>query len=113
MSNEYRQLIHNWHLQFLAKEMLRVYTRSAADILNEVFPVNLESSYSLRNQQMFDTRPTETVHYGSNSFSYPGPKIWEINLGNVKAFKFAIKMWLPETCPCGLFRRYVYQVSFL
>ena len=68
---------------------------------------------------MFDTRPTETVHYGSNLFSYPGPKIWEIissdvkNLGNVKDFKFAIKMWLPETCPCGLFRRYVYQVSFL
>ena len=49
--------------------MLRVYMERAPDILNGVFPLNPESlkvwkSGSLRNQQMFATRPIQAVHYG-------------------------------------------------
>lgn len=33
---------------------------------------------------MFGTRPTYTVHYGSNWLSYLGPKIWENVPSDVK-----------------------------
>ena len=89
----------------LATEMFRGYTGSAPVILNAVFPLNPESSYSLENQQTFATSLIHPVHYGSNYFSYLGPKIREMVpsdvkiLGIVKAFKFAIKRWIPENCP--------------
>ena len=53
-------------LQFLTTEMFRVYARSAPDILNKVFLLTPELSYSLRNQQTFATRHVSTVHYGSD-----------------------------------------------
>ena len=40
---------HHRNLNFPASEMFRVYTRSAPNILNGAFPLNPESSYSLRN----------------------------------------------------------------
>ena len=36
--------MHRQNLQILATEMLRVYTGSATDILNEVFPLKPSSS---------------------------------------------------------------------
>ena len=43
--------IHHRNLQFLATEMIRIYTGGAPDILSEVFPLNPKSSNILRNQQ--------------------------------------------------------------
>ena len=95
--------IHHRNLQFLATEMssFSIYGKCKQHILDEVFLLNPESSFSLRNQQTFTTRPIHTVHYESNSLSYLGPKIWEMipsdvkNLRTVKDFKFFIKRWLP------------------
>ena len=56
-------LIHHKNLQILATEMLRVYTRSAFDIINEVFPLKPPSNYNLRNQLEFTIRPMKIVHY--------------------------------------------------
>ena len=36
------------------------------------------STYNLRFQPEFRTRPIRTVHYGSNSLRFLGPKTWEI-----------------------------------
>ena len=62
---------------FFATELFRVYTGSATDTLNEVFPLKPPSNYNLRNQQEFTIRPVKTVHYGVNSLAYLGPRIWE------------------------------------
>ena len=55
--------------------MFRVYTRSATDILNEVYPVKPPSNNSLRNQQEFTITPMKTLHYGLHSLAYLGPQI--------------------------------------
>ena len=74
---------------------------------SDVTPV-FKKANRTRNQQAFATRLIHIAHYGSNSLSYLGPKIWEMvasnakNLGTVKAFIFAIKRWLPENYPCRL-----------
>ena len=76
---------------------------SATDILNEVLPLKPPSNYKWRNQPEFTVRPIKTVHYGLNSLSYLGPRIWELlpnnlkRLESVEAFKSEIKGWkVPE-----------------
>ena len=64
--------------------MFQFYTGNAPNILNEGCLLNAESSYSLRNQQTFVTRPIHAVHYASNSLSYIGTKIWEMAPSDTK-----------------------------
>ena len=76
--------MHPKYLQILAIELFRVYTGSATDILNEVFPLKPPANYNLRNQQEFNIRPMKTIHYGLNSLAYVGPRIWELLPTNLK-----------------------------
>ena len=76
--------MYHRNLQILATEMFRVYTGSAIDILNELFPLKSTSNYNLRNQPEFIVRPIKTLHYGLNSLAYLGPRIWELLPNNVK-----------------------------
>ena len=50
--------------------MFGVYTGSATDNLNEVFPLKPPSNYNLRNHKEFIRRLIKTVHYGLNSWAY-------------------------------------------
>ena len=98
--------MHHKNLQILATKMFKVYTGSPTDILNEAFPLKPPSNYNLRNLQEFTVRPIKTV-----------PKIWELlphnlkRLESVEAFKFKIKSWIPENCPCRICKPYIYQVG--
>ena len=111
--------IHHRNLQIIATEMFRVYTGSATDILNELFPLKQPSNYNLKNQSEFIVRPVKTVHYGLNSLAYLGPRIWELlpnnlkRLESVEAFKSKIKGWIPENCPCRICKPCIYQVGFI
>ena len=58
--------------------LLDLLIRKAPQILQEAFPLTEPSAYNLRFQPEFGTRPKRTVHYGSNSLRFLGPKIWEI-----------------------------------
>ena len=58
--------------------MFKVHLGEASQILHDVFPLTESSTYNLRFQPKFGTRPIRTVHYGSNSLRFLGPKIWEI-----------------------------------
>ena len=101
------------NLQILATEMFKVYTGSATDILNQVLPLKPPSNYNLRNQQEF------IVHYGLNTLTYLGPRMWKLlpnnlkRLESVKAFKSKIKTWIPDNFPCRICKPYIYQVGFI
>ena len=101
------------NLQILATEMFEVYTGSATDIPNQVLPLKPPSNYNLRNQQEF------IVHYGLNTLTYLGPRMWKLlpnnlkRLESVKAFKSKIKTWIPDNFPCRICKPYIYQVGFI
>ena len=59
--------IHHRNLQCLATEMFKVHLGEAPQVLQEVFPLTEPSTYNLRFQHEFGTRPIRTIHYGSNS----------------------------------------------
>ena len=72
--------IHQKNLQKLAIEMFKTYTGRAPQIMNEVFPRNYTLNYNLRRHPEFASRAINTVHYGSESLSFLGLKIWKCRL---------------------------------
>ena len=87
--------------------------------MQEVFHVNKQERYFLRNQTDFLIPSIKTVNYGSESVRFLGPKVWEMlpeNLKNkesVESFKMAIKEWKPDMCLCRLCKTYVQNVGYL
>ena len=85
--------------------MFKVDLGEAPHIFQEDFPLTEPSTYNLRFQTEFGTRPIRTVHYESNSLRLLGPKIWEIVPSELKRcetvdlFKSKIRNWQPHNCP--------------
>ena len=87
-------------------------------IMNEVFARNCALNYNLRRRCEFASRAINIAHYGSESLSFLGPKIWEMLPLDLKtsdfldSFKSRIKNWRPQGCPCRFCKSYIYQVGF-
>ena len=109
--------IHSRNLQILATELYKVKHGLSPKIMNNVFPMN-PSIYNLRNSD-FKTENVRTVHYGTDSLSFLGPRIWKLVPLEVKSsttlqvFKSKIKTWVPKNCPCRLCKLYVPGVGFI
>ena len=99
--------------------MFKVYTEQGPEILRDVFPINSQPEYNLRNKTHFATRPIRTVHYGDSSLRYLGPKLWELipsdmkDTESVEVFKNRIKNWIPDNGPSRLWKTYIHQTGFI
>ena len=66
-------------------------------IVIELFEQRNEQHYDLRKNSQYTTHPIRTVHHGSESICFLGPKIWNIlpdrlkNANSIGAFKMQIK----------------------
>ena len=76
--------IHNWNLQVLATETFKDYAEQEPDILQDVFPLNSQPEYNLRNKTYFATWSIRTVCYGDNSLRYLRPKLRELIPSEIK-----------------------------
>ena len=110
--------VHHRNLQKLAIEMDKSHKNLSPDIMNLVFKKST-NSYDLRNKNPFRSRNARTVHYGTETISYRGPKIWalvpeEIRASpNLQEFKVRIKNWVPQGCTCRLCKIYIQRIGFL
>ena len=111
--------VHQRNLQFLAIELYKVINGISPDLMKEVFPLNDDSGYNLRNKRTFKSRRVKSMRYGTDSLAYLAPKIWELVPNEIKAveslasFKSAIKKWKTTECPCRLCKTYIPQVGFV
>ena len=102
LHERFLRLIYSDRLQKLATEMFKTYKGMAPQIMNEVFSRNYALNYNLRRHPEFASRAINTVHYGSESLSFLGPKIWEMlpvdlkNSDSLDSFKSGIKNWRPQ-----------------
>ena len=100
------------------KEMLKVKNNIAPEIMKKIFAPKM-SLYDLRNNSLLKIRRANSVQHGTESVSYLGPKIWDLVPNEIKeskslnAFKFKIKRWIPEGCPCRICKIYLRQVGFI
>ena len=110
--------VHDRNLQVLVTEMFKVKMGISPVIMNDVFQ-SRNCNYITRNFSEFKSECVKTVHYGTETVSYLGPKIWSIlpqeykNIDNLCEFKNKIKSWVPQNCPCRLCKTYIHQVGFI
>ena len=111
--------IHHRNLQTLATEMFRVVKGISPAIVSDIFQQRDESRYNTRKNSYFVLPSVNTVHNGTETIRYLGPKIWELVPQNIKekdslaSFKTAIKKWRPEKCPCRLCKKYLSAIGFI
>jgi hypothetical protein len=109
--------IHHKNLQILATEIFKWKIGESPEIMNEIFSRN-NQPYNLRKTSDLKRRCVRTVHYGTETISFLGPKIWDLvptdlkNLTSVFDFKAEIRKWKPE-CPCRLCKIYIPQIGFI
>ena len=102
----------------LATEWYKVYHGLAPELTNDIFHKR-NVAYNFRNNSTFETRNIKSVYYGSETISFLGLKIWELQPRNIKdseilnIFKANIKSWKPENCPCCLHRLYFADTDLL
>ena len=77
------------------------------------------NTYNLRNPNEFKSSNIRTVHYGTETISFRGPKTWSLvpdeikNSKSVLEFKKRIRSWKPEGCTCRLCQIFVPDLGFL
>ena len=119
LKNDNSVSIHYRNIQALAIEMYKVANGMSPEIMNEIFQLREKSHYNLRYTSEFIIPPIHSVHHGSESISYLGPKIWELippvirQIDTFPGFEKAIKKWKPTNCPCRICKTYIASVGFL
>ena len=111
--------VHQRNLQVLAIEMFKVSNGLSPVLMNDIFKRRGEQTYNLRKHSQFYRPKVNSVYNGTESVSFLGPIIWDLvpnelkDIGNLAAFKKAIKKWSPEKCPCRLCKVYINNVGFI
>ena len=109
---------HERNLQRLAIEMYKAKNNLSPIIVQDLFP-RQNDVYDLRYKRTFETSKVRTVHFGTETVRYRGPKIWELVPNDIKEattlsdFKNKIKMWKPQGCTCRLCKMYIHNLGFL
>ena len=97
--------VHDRNLQVLVTEIFKVKMGVSPVIMNEIFKIR-NCNYKTRNFSAFQSECVKRVHYGTETVSFLGPKLWSIlpqeykNIDNLSEFKNKIKNWVPQNCPC-------------
>ena len=104
------QVCINLHktLQYLATEIFKVK--------KSLF---LMKSNNLRRGNHLARRNIRTTHYGNETISNLGVKIWNLlpeeikNASSLSVFKTKIKKWIPKKCPFKLCQIYIKNIGFI
>ena len=107
--------IHERNILTLAIELYKVWYGICPKIMCLVFPLNTNSKY-IGNSD-FSSRNMKSVHYGLDSLSHLGPKIWKLVPQEWKGLSLSkftrrIRNWKPP-CPCKLCKSYVAGVGYI
>ena len=99
--------IHHKNIRSLAIQMFQIKNGQSLEIASDILTQTTQN-YNFRQNRDFRIRSVKSVHHGSESISYLGPKIWEIvpaktkETNSLNSFKIEIRKWVPQSCPCRL-----------
>ena len=84
------------NLQYLATEIYKVKNCLSPEIIKEVFIFQENKNYNLRSGPHLTTRNIHTAHFGTDTITNLGPKIWRLvpdeieNASSLLVFKSSI-----------------------
>ena len=87
--------------------------------MNDIFKLRGEQTYNLRKLSQFYRPKVNSVYNATESVPFLGPIIWKLianelkDIGNLAAFKKAIRKWSPEKWPCRLCEVYISNIGFI
>ena len=111
--------IHMKNLQYLATEIFKVKNDLCPEIMKEIFIFHENPIYNLRSGNHLTRRNIRTTHYGIETISNLGAKIWDLlpeeikNASPLSVFKTKIKIWIPKICPYKLCQTYIKNIGFI
>ena len=111
--------IHVKNLQYLATEIFKVKNDLCPEIMKEIFIFHENPTYNLRSGNHLTRRNIRKTHYGIETISNLGARIWHLLLEEIKnasslsVFKTKIEKWMPKKCPCKLCQTYIKNIGFI
>ena len=87
--------------------------------MKEVFIFQENENYNLRSGTHLMNRNIHTAHFGTDTITNLGPKIWKLvpdeikNASSLLVFKSRIKTWITDNCPCRLCKTFVKDLGFI
>ena len=94
--------IHNRNLQQLAIEIFKLKMGIPPIIMKEIFIFSDNNNHNLRSGTHLSRSIVHTTHYGTESITNLGAKIWELMPQNIKeenslsSFKNKVKKWITK-----------------
>ena len=110
--------IHHRNIQKLAIEMFKIKKNLSSPLMKKIFTENT-NTYDLREKRCWESTNVRTVHCGTETISYRGPKTWDMvpqsmkNSISLADFKNKIKTWKPKDCTCRLCKTFIPQLGFI
>ena len=110
--------VHHKNVQKLAIEMYKIKNELSPKIMLDLFK-EVTHPYNLKNALICSSYKIKTVRYGTETFTYLGPKIWSIipdeirESASLETFWRKIKLWKPDSCPCCICKKYITNVGFV
>ena len=110
--------IHHKNIQRLAIEMFKIKNNLSPPLMNDIFKENT-NTYDLRKKRCWEPTNVRTVHFGTETISYRGPKTWDMVPQHIKdaislqEFKNKIKTWKLNECTCRLCKTFIPQLGFI
>ena len=104
--------IHQRNLQMLAIEMFKVSNGFSPALMNDIFELRGEQTYNLRKFSQFYRPKVNSVYLLRKTKSMGLPNELK-DIGNLAAFKKAIKMLSPKKCLSWLCKDYISNVGFI
>ena len=107
------------NLQYLATEIYKVKNCLSPEIMKEVFIFQENENYNLRSGTHLTNRNIHAVHFGTDTITNLGPKIWKLvpdeirNASSLLVSKSRIKTWTTDNCPCRLCKTFVKDLGFI
>ena len=107
------------NLQYLATEIYKVKHSLSPEIMKEIFIFQENENYNLRSGTHLMNRNIHTGHFGTDTITNLGPKIWKLvpdeikNVSSLLVFKSRIKTWTTDNCPCRFCKTFVKDLDFI
>ena len=110
---------HHRNIHQVAIEMFKTKHDLSPPFMKEIFCHN-ENIKGTRSGDTFVRPNVNSVKKGERSLRNYGPIVWNTLLpenlkqcSGLEEFKFSIKSWIPENCPCELCRTYVQGLGYV
>ena len=111
--------VHEKNIQTLLIQMFKAKHDLGPPLLKEIFKKMEYTGPTLRGKKDFVRPNIETKNYGEKSLEIFGNKLWKLlpkyieKIDNLDTFKYEIKQWKPDKCPCYLCKDFIKGVGLV